>query len=310
MSGTRVLDRDIPRGGLQLSLADAPGRLDRLTTEANSHIDQALEMTAGRELTGIVGLYSGGNDSTVLAHLIRDRVTHYAHANTQVGAEPTREFVRDTSRAWNVPLLEGNPPPGHGYEDLVLRRVRPSTARGKREFIYQGGFPGWMDHRVIFGWLKDRHLRKIRASLCPQPTRQRVIFVNGVRASESAGRWAKTQRGDLLPVRAEGSVIRVSPLLNWTKLDLNDYRRRHPDCPRNPIADFLHMSMECACGCAAQDGEIDWIGACLPSLAEYLDDLQGRVRQQARIEDWDIEPHRLTWGWHRGGRCRTGACNI
>lgn len=166
-------------------------------------------------------------------------------------------------------------------------------------------------HKVMFGWLKDRHLRKVRAMFCPHPTRQRVIFINGVRASESAGRWQKAQKGKLLPVRREGSVVRVAPLLNWTKLDLNDYRRRFPACPRNAIADFLHMSMECACGCAAKEGELDWVAACLPTLAEYLDGLQGRVRAEARKQDWDIDPQRLTWGWwNKGGRCLTGACNI
>ncbi len=306
-----VLDRDILRSGQQLLLADAPGRLDRLITEARAFIDQALEECDRHEVTGVVGLFSGGNDSTVLAHLIRDRVTHYVHANTQVGAEPTRQFVRDTASGWNVPLLEGRPPAGHGYEDLVLRRVRPSTSRARHEFIYQGGFPGWPDHKVMFGWLKDRHLRNVRAMFCPKPTRQRVIFINGVRASESAGRWHKAQKGKLLPVRREGSVVRVSPLINWTKLDLNDYRRRFPACPSNEIAGLLHMSMECACGSGAKPDELGWIRMWLPGLADYLLDLQDQVRAESWRQDWDIDPQRLSWGWwNKGGRCLSGACNV
>lgn len=315
-----VLDRDISRKGLQFSLADDPGtsnqaviehRLDRLIAEADGYIDQALEMCAHYEVTGVMCLISGGNDSVVLGDLVKGRVTHYVHANTQVGAEPTRQFVRDTVGGWNVPLLEGPPPPGHGYEDLVLRRVRPTTARARREFIYPGGFPGWPDHNVMFGWLKDRHLRKVRAMFCPHPTRQRVIFINGVRASESAGRWQKAQKGKLLPVKREGSVVRITPLINWTKLDLNHYRRRFPACPRNPIAEWMHMSMECACGSSAKPGELDWIHACLPDLADYLLDLQERVRRTAEREDWDMDPQRLTWGWwNKGGRCLSGACNI
>jgi len=309
---TAELDRDIARNGLQMTLEDATGnRLDRLIAEAHGHIDRALETSAHHEVTGVVGLFSGGNDSTVLAHLVKDRVTHYVHANTQVGAEPTRQFVRDTASGWNVPLLEGDPPSGHGYEDLVLRRVRPATPRGKREFIYPGGFPGWPDHRVMFGWLKDRWLRKVRAMFCPHPTRQRVIFINGVRASESAGRWQKAQAGTLRPVKREGSVVRVAPLLNWTKLDLNDYRRRFPSCPRNAIADWMHMSLECACGSSAKPGELDFMAACVPTLADYLRDLQDRVRREARRQDWDMAPERLTWGWwNKGGRCLSGACNI
>lgn len=307
-----TLDARIPRQGLQLSLDDSPGRLDRLIAEANQFIDHALDVAGDRhDIAGVACLFSGGNDSTVLAHLIRGRVTHYVHANTQVGAEPTRQFVRDTTARWNVPLLEGNPPPGHGYEDLVLRRVRPSTSKGRREFIYQGGFPGWPDHRVMFGWLKDRHLRAVRTAFCPDPARQRVIFINGVRASESAGRMSKAQRGDLRPVKREGSVVRVAPLLNWTKLDLNDYRRRFPDTPRNEVADLMHMSMECACGSSAKPGELDFMAMWLPGLAGYLRDLQDRVRATAAREDWDIDPQRLTWGWwNKGGRCLTGACNV
>ena len=75
-------------------------RLDDLIAESNEIIDRALTFAGGWEITAVAGLFSGGNDSTVLAHLIRDRVTCYVHANTQAGAEPTRQFVRDTCAAW------------------------------------------------------------------------------------------------------------------------------------------------------------------------------------------------------------------
>lgn len=119
---------------------DRAARLDDLIAESNQIIERALAFASEWEITAIVGLFSGGNDSTVLSHLLRGRVTHYAHANTQVGAEPTRQFVRDTCAAWGIPLLEETPP-GWGYEDLVLRNCPSRAAWAKYDYIWPGGFP-------------------------------------------------------------------------------------------------------------------------------------------------------------------------
>jgi 3'-phosphoadenosine 5'-phosphosulfate sulfotransferase (PAPS reductase)/FAD synthetase len=287
---------------------DRAARLDDLIAESSEIIDRALAFAGEWEVRGIIGLFSGGNDSTVLAHLIRDRVTHYAHANTQVGAEPTRQFVRDTCGRWDVPLLErrgSEQSSGFSYEDLVLRRCPTVSPRAKYDYIWPGGFPGQDAHRVFFGHLKERALRLIRRELIDSPLNQRVVFLDGRRAEESANRkrFAGTRKRQ--PWSMAGTEISVSPLLRWTKLDLNEYRRRFPEVPRNETADLMHMSMECACGSYAHEGEMGEIETWLPGLAEWLHWLEWELRRLGL----DIPPHTLTWGWNRGGRCRSGLCN-
>lgn len=287
---------------------DRAARLDDLIAESNEIIDRALAFASEWEIRGVLGLFSGGNDSTVLAHLIRGRVTGYAHANTQVGAEPTRQFVRDTCARWDIPLLEriaSVQSSGFSYEDLVLRRCPSVSPRAKYDYIWPGGFPGAPGHRTFFGHLKERALWLIRGELIDSPRNQRVVFLDGRRAEESDNRtrFARTRKDQ--PWTAKGSEISVSPLLRWTKLDLNEYRRRFPEVPRNETADLMHMSMECACGCYGREGEMGEIETWLPGLAEYLHGLEWQLRRLGL----DIDPKTLTWGWQNSGKCRSGLCN-
>lgn len=294
--------------GTPLLLWDQAAHLDLLIAESNAIIDRVLAFASEWEVRGVIGLFSGGNDSTVLAHLIRDRVTHYGHANTQVGAEPTRQFVRDTCARWGIPLLErigSDQASGYGYEDLILRRCPSTSPRAKHDHIWPGGFPGQAGHRVFFGHLKERALRLIRRELIDSPLTQRVVFLDGRRAEESANRkrFARTRKDQ--PWSMNGTEINVSPLLHWTKLDLNEYRRRFPEVPRNETADLMHMSMECACGCYSHEGEMNELETWLPGLADYLHGLEAQLRRL----DLDINPVSLTWGWNNEGRCRSGLCN-
>lgn len=288
----------------ELWQVDRAARLDDLIAESTEIIDRALAFASEWEVTAIVGLFSGGNDSTVLSHLLRGRVTHYAHANTQVGAEPTRQFVRDTCAHWGIPLLEETPP-GYGYEDLVLRNCPSKAHWAKYDYIWPGGFPGGRAHSVFFGHLKDRALKVIKGRFNDSPRNQRIIYLNGRRSEESNKRTRFGRRLGNQPWEVEGSEISVSPILKWTKLDLNEYRRRFPDVPRNETADLMHMSMECACGCYAREGEMCEIEMWLPELAEYLHGLEWRL---ARLE-LDIDPKRLLWGNDGSGQCATGLCN-
>lgn len=68
---------------------------DRIT-EAHGIVREAIARHGARHtITARVVLFSGGNDSTVLAHLLRHappdiRVTHAGHCNTTIGVEGRR----------------------------------------------------------------------------------------------------------------------------------------------------------------------------------------------------------------------------
>lgn len=247
-------------------------RLRQLMGDSNRIIDEAMQAHfTDHDLAATCILYSGGNDSTTLAHYI----LHYAHAdyaihvNTGIGIEQTRQFVRDTCAAWNLPLIEEHPPAGSTYREIVLDQ----------------GFPGPGHHFKMYQRLKERGLRQARRKLVTNPRKERIIFFAGRRRQES-------QRRQGIPeFEREGSVVWVSPLANWHKTDLNTYRNLH-DVPRNQVSDTLHMSGECLCGAFAHAGELDEIDFWYPDTAQQIRDLEAEVRATGKFPE-----NRCRWGW-------------
>jgi len=254
------------------------GRVSALVADAHALLDEAIEREVhrdGRRLGGIVILFSGGNDSTTLAHLFRERATHAAHANTGIGIEQTRQYVRDTCAAWDLPLIEKHPDPWATYRALVLGQVRARSGPNEGMVLYKGGFPGPAIHYMMYQRLKERSLEKVRRDLVQLPRHQRVIFLAGRRADESDRRKGLAAKD---PIERRGSTVWVSPLLNWTKLDLNAYRRLHPDVPCNEVSDLLHMSGECLCGAFAHRDELEEIEAWFPQTAREIRALEREVQ--------------------------------
>lgn len=277
----------------EVALLTRPQRAARvldLISHANYLIGQASDraawhggaktprLKAPREVAAVVALYSGGNDSTTLAHLTRPWVTHLAHANTTVGLEKTREFVRETAAGWGVPLVERSSPKHweDSYRALVLER----------------GFPGPGQHYKMFQRLKEHALYAIARELAPDGNRQRVLFLAGRRREESQ------RRADVPEMERRDFIMWCSPLVAWTKLDLNTYRLMCAEggepVPANPVSDILHMSGECLCGSFAHKGELEEIALWFASdpglqvIAELEELLKGRE---------DIPPKRRRWGW-------------
>jgi 3'-phosphoadenosine 5'-phosphosulfate sulfotransferase (PAPS reductase)/FAD synthetase len=241
-----------------------------LIDDARRIVDEAVDIYfQNHTVAARVILFSGGNDSTVLAHLFRDDATHAAHINTGIGIEQTRQFVRDTCMAWGLPLIERGPDAKDSYRHLVLDQ----------------GFPGPAQHFKMYQRLKERGLRKVRAEFITDPRTQRVLFFAGRRRQESA------RRAEIPEHERIGSTVWVSPLANWSKLDLNAYRREVGDVPRNEVADTLHMSGECLCGAFAKRNELDEIGMWYPAVRDEINALEVEVR------DAGIPEPQCHWGW-------------
>jgi 3'-phosphoadenosine 5'-phosphosulfate sulfotransferase (PAPS reductase)/FAD synthetase len=261
-----------------LTRSQREDRVVELIRESNSLLDEAqhLYLDGGKRSAGVVGLFSGGNDSTVLCHLMLDRITHLAHANTTIGIEETREYVRSTAISWGKPLLEFKPPrESDWYRSLVLDQ----------------GFPGPGHHYKMFQRLKDRGIREVRKTLVRDPRGERVFFLAGRRRTESK------RRANIVEFERIGSSVWVSPLVNWTKLDMNTYRLMCGDVPTNQVSDLIHMSGECLCGSFAHANELEEIEQWFPAVVAEIRQLE------AEIEDRDdIPAHRKRWGWGAGER--------
>lgn len=257
----------------------ADQRIERvwdLITQAQRIVRDALaEHLDGHAVAGMVLLFSGGNDSTTLAHMFRYQATHAAHANTTIGIEETRQFVRDTCADWGLPLLEKFPP--ETYRELVVQR----------------GFPGPAMHWLMYTRLKERCLDQVRSELVSNPRKERVVFIAGRRREESA------RRANIVLHERRGSTIWVSPIANWTKLDLNTYRSMF-DVPRNPVTDKLHMSGECLCGPFAKPGELDEIRYWYPDVAAEIDSIAADVAAAGHPETL------CRWGHGEGRASRVG----
>lgn len=267
--------------------------LDLLIADAHAiYGDAVAEATRDQHaLVATVVLFSGGNDSTTVTHLFRGIADYAGHCNTGIGIEATRQYVRDTCVAWGLPLLERHCAPGVTYRDLVL-----GDAYGKNGKQTFQGFPEPKHHRIMYNKLKERGLRQIRRELVTDPRRQRVVFVSGLRRTESA------RRKDRPPVGREGSVVFCNPITHWTKLDLNEYRRRFPDVPRNEVADCLHMSGECLCGAFAHKGFLDEIAFFYPAVAAEIRALEDEAAARG------IE--RCRWGSGRRTLACQNGCNL
>jgi 3'-phosphoadenosine 5'-phosphosulfate sulfotransferase (PAPS reductase)/FAD synthetase len=259
-------------------------RVEALIAQSRDFLADAIEQHIyrdGRMVAATVVLFSGGNDSTTLAHLFRDEVEYAAHANTTIGIEATREFVRQCCREWELPLIEKRPP--HTYRQLVLGEVR---TRDGSKTPWAGGFPGPAAHWLMYQRLKERCLEQVRNDLVTNPRKERVVFIAGRRRQES-------QRRSHVPLsERKGSTVWVSPLIHWTKLDLNTYRLMCGDVPRNPASDLIHMSGECLCGSFAAPGERAEIDHWFPDALAEVRELEALIADRT-----DIPDHRKTWGW-------------
>jgi len=206
----------------------------------------------GESVVAVCGLFSGGKDSTTFMHLLQNHFDYAVHINTGIGVEQTRQFVRDTCGQWKLSLIEKSPPPGSTYVDQI------------KEF----GFPGPGAHGRMYINLKERALRLVRKDLVTNGRKQRVLFVNGVRHSESERRMRNTQMH-----YREGSVVWVAPIAWWPNHCLVEYREAF-DVPVNEVSDHLHMSGECLCGAYAKEGELDQLAFFYPATAEYIRSLE------------------------------------
>ncbi|MFB4275787.1 phosphoadenosine phosphosulfate reductase family protein [Nonomuraea sp. MTCD27] len=221
-------------------------------------------------------LFSGGNDSSVLLHLVRgylDTSENDAvlHVNTGIGIDETREHVRDVVSNYGLPLHELHP--RDSYDDLVLGRVLARTGPniGRPVWIGLPG-PGGDSHKVMYRRLKDEPLQRNRAAIVGNKGRsQKVLYLAGMRWDESDRRMRNAEEID-----PDGGIIWCSPIVHFTNAQMAEYRTRF-NLPRNPVSEHLHMSGECLCGCFSKEGELEEIEFFYPKAAYRIRSLEKRV---------------------------------
>lgn len=216
--------------------------------------------------------FSGGDDSLVTTHWMMTNVPgcKVFHANTGIGIEKTRRYVRETCHEQGWPLVElrANEDCGQDYRKLVLAH----------------GFPGPALHYKMYQRLKERCVRLLvkRNKL---RRRDKILIATGIRKDESQIRMGYVNR----EINFVGSQMWVNPLFHWPKswfhLYIHDNKLR-----RNPVSEILGFSGECLCGAFAHPGEKALVRLVDPATADYLDRLELDVKAAGHNWGWEESP--------------------
>ncbi len=220
--------------------------------------DLMREALAHFKPLAVVGLTSGGKDSTVVCHRMRGYLTDgLAFIDTGTAVPGVREFVQGFAQWMDHPLriLDS----GDAYQEMVLHM----------------GFPGPGQHHRAYQRLKERQLEVLRRELKHGKRGGKVLFVTGIRRAES---WRRRSR---FPITNVGSMGFVNPLIDWTDSETRAYQAQHK-IPESDVAALLHKSGECNCGCYARDDEREMLQALWPV---WFDDLIGDLERQTG-ETW------------------------
>lgn len=185
--------------------------------------------------------FSGGFDSLVTAHWAMNNVSDCKvfHANTGIGIEKTRDFVRETCSKNNWPLVEikAKEDCGQDYDEMVVER----------------GFPGPAHHYKMFQRLKERPARKL---LKDNKTSRNgnVMLLTGIRKDESARRAG--YKYSVLDFA--GNLLWVNPFYYKSRQWFAEYVKNN-GLTENPVSKILGMSGECLCGAYAHRGELELV---------------------------------------------------
>jgi 3'-phosphoadenosine 5'-phosphosulfate sulfotransferase (PAPS reductase)/FAD synthetase len=221
-------------------------------------------------------LFSGGNDSTVLAHRCREHYEALVWIDTGTAVPGVGEFVHEYAAWIKKPLrvlhagdafgvmvlgdlvwwarfiAAHDREPSLTIDSFIARdQRRVGRAPGGELGQVPHGFPGPGAHRRAYNRLKERQLMELlRESKVGHPRSARVLFLSGIRRAESRRRARREPINRL----ARTSAAFANPLIAWTGDDMRRYRRDHR-LPESPAAALLHRSGECNCGAFAKAGE-------------------------------------------------------
>lgn len=222
-------------------------------------------------------LFSGGNDSGVVAHRMRGQYDALVWIDTGTALPGVREHVERFAGWLGEPLLIYAAPEG-SYESLILEK--PGF-----------GFPGPAQHSVAYNRLKDRAVEHLIRDHKTYRSRERVLLLTGMRRAESQRRMGFRPPLRRTPGKAE---VWANPITDWSDGDMYAYRRDH-ELPESDVAALIHRSGECNCGCFAQPGERQMLAQLFPEWGRRIDDLERRARERGLP----------CWRW--GERCEPGA---
>jgi len=221
--------------------------------------DVIAEAREGQNVIASFCLFSGGNDSTVVAHRCKDDYEALIHIDTGTAVPGVRDFCEEFAAWLGKPLS-----------------ILTNTPDTYREIVFKlDGFPGPAQHNRCYNRLKERQVEAlVRDSKLGHPRHARVLLITGLRRAESARRSGRQE------ITRRGAQLWCNPLIDWTARDMWDYRDLHmKGAPMSDVAALLHRSGECNCGAYAALGEREELQALYP---EWFDSTIGALEREAK----------------------------
>lgn len=278
---------------------DGSGDMHELFPETREHPDEVI--AKARALHAPIAtwcLFSGGNDSTVLAHRCRHQYDGLAFIDTGTAADGVVEFVQEFAAWIGKPLRIMSS--GDAYERMVLGGNVLSRGERAGEVEDGHGFPGKGQHGKAYSRLKERQIEALlKRCKVGHHRNSRVLFLSGIRRAESLRR---AKRESITKKRA---AIFCNPLIDWTNEDMRAYRRAH-QIPESDAAALLHRSGECNCGAFANAAdERAMLAACAPLLMSRIEALETRAEAQGvrwcRWGGYDLDGNQAAGDADEGG---------
>lgn len=243
---------------------------DMFTTprEPDAILSEALSFSP----KAIYAAFSGGDTSLAMTHWMMSNVPgcRVFHANTGIGVEAAREFVRETCDKYGWPLDE--------------IRAKEDCGQDYRQMVLRHGFPGPAMHHRMYARLKERPVRLLVKRAKTKRT-DKIMIATGLYKEESAIRMGYGDRN----VNFVGAQMWVNTHYWWPKSRFMDYIRQHK-LQRSPVSEVLGMSGECLCGAHAHPGEKALVRLIEPKTADYLDELESEVRAAGHNWGWEDRP--------------------
>lgn len=229
-------------------------------------IDQAVRR---HDPSHVFACFSGGHDSLTASHVASRHPSFSGafHANTGIGIEESREFVRRTCEEQGWRLVEHSPEDlegGYTYDELVLEM----------------GFPkGPQSHNRCLFYLKQRAMNRLVRDH-KEHFHDRIGLVTGIRKQESVRRMNADMSQ---PVTRDGAKLWINPILEWSARDCTEYIE-WAGLDRNPVVDNLHRSGECLCGALADRKELRFIEALYPDAADHIHRLENECERRGLVD--------------------------
>lgn len=235
----------------------------------NQILDQAIKEHG--PVATYVG-FSGGLDSIVVTHWMMTHVhgCKVFHANTGIGIERTRIYMRETCKRFSWPLVE--------------IRAKEDCGQDYDELVKEQGFPGPDHHKKMYDRLKGRAVEMLVRN-SKRHRLDRILIASGIRHDESLIRMGYAGR----EINRIGAQVWVNPIYWWSKHDRDVYIDKH-NLPINPISTELGMSGECGCGAYAQPGELKAWKRIDQDFGLRIEKLQQEVLARGFTWAWDGRP--------------------